>query len=505
MLDKIRRGQRWLTALLVSAIGLVFIVFFGPWAGQQAPTSVADAVVEVDDILIDGNDFYRRREQQTRQLREQLGDDFDEKAARAFLDQQVLRSLIEQGVLAYSAREIGIQVTRAEIQRFLRDSYTDSAGNFDQDLIVDLIEREYGTQRIFLETIEREFLATKLIQLLHSQVHVSDDELRQRVRSMREDVQLAYVRLDLTMTPADVVLDDPLIEAFRSENEAALRTRYEERIEVYSTPDRVKARHLLVEVPEGADEAAETSARDEAEEARKRIVGGADFADLARELSDDLGTRDSGGELGLVSRTEIAASIADAAFDLDVGAVSEVVRSTRGFHLVLIEETIPGGTRSFDDAALELAREGALLELAREAAHEHAEALATAIRAGESLEDAARLRDLTLVRTGGLRRRPDGFVPDLGPAPELLALAFALEPGESSPRIFELGNRLILIQSIARNTPSDLDVEAQIAGMREGILSQKRNSAVRSWVDTEQRRLDAAGKLRINSALVIGS
>ena len=109
------------------------------------------------------------------------------------------------------------------------------------------------------------------------------------------------------------------------------------------------------------------------------------------------------------------------------------------------------------------------------------------------------------MRTGGLRRRADGFVPDLGPAPELLALAFALEPGESSPRIFELGNRLIVIQSVARNTPSDVDVEAQIASMREGILSQKRNSAVQAWVDAEQRRLDAEGKLRVNAALVIGS
>ena len=95
MLDSIRRGQRWLTAALVLTIGIVFIVFFGPWAGQQAPTSGTDAVVELDGHVIDTSDFYRRREMRTRQLREQLGDGFDEKAASAFLDQQTLRLLVE--------------------------------------------------------------------------------------------------------------------------------------------------------------------------------------------------------------------------------------------------------------------------------------------------------------------------------------------------------------------------------------------------------------------------
>ena len=72
MLETIRRGQRWLTIALIATIGLVFIVFFGPWAGQQAPTDAVDSVVEVDDLVIDTNDFFRRREMQSRQLREQI-------------------------------------------------------------------------------------------------------------------------------------------------------------------------------------------------------------------------------------------------------------------------------------------------------------------------------------------------------------------------------------------------------------------------------------------------
>jgi peptidyl-prolyl cis-trans isomerase D len=504
MLESIRRGQRWLVGLVVGGIGLVFALWL-PSSGQQGGTTAVDSVVEVDDLVIDVNDFYRRLEQQENQLREQLGDDFDQKGARSFLQQQVLRQLVEQGVLAYSARELGIRVTKPEIQRFLRDTYRNADGSFDEELLVDLIEQSYGTQGIFLETIEREFLSTKMVQLLYSQAHVSELEAGDMVRFGSDDVQIAYVQLDTTQLPDDREPDEAGIEAFRAGNEDALRARYDEQIDRYSTPDRVRARHLLIEVPAGADSAADATARDEAEEARKRIAEGADFAEVARELSDDAGTREAGGELGIVSRQEIAQSIAEAAFDLPVGSVSQVVRGLRGYHVVRVEEKLAGGTRSYEEVAPELAREGARLEAARERANELASELAELVRGGSSLEAAARLHELTLVRTGGLRRRPDGFIPDLGAAPELLALAFALEPGESSPRIFELGNRLVMIQSLARNTPDELTVQAQLAGARDALLSQKRNQLVRAWLDSQQQRLEADGKLRVNASLVIGS
>ncbi len=517
MLESIRRKQRWLTALLVGVIGLVFVVFFGPWAGQQAPTNALDSVVEVGELVIDTNDFYRRREIRTRQLRDQLGDEFDEKAASAFLDQQVLRLLVEQAVLAHSAGDLGIRVTRKEIQSFLRDNYRNADGSFDQDVIVDLIEREYGTQRIFLETIEREMLATKMIQLLYSQARVSEVELSEMVHFASDEVQIAYVQLDTTSIPEDADedaegedseaagLDEAAVEAFRAANETALRERYGEQIDSYTTPDRVRARHVLLEVPPGADQAAETTAREEAEAARKRIMEGESFADVANQVSDDHGTRESGGELGLVSRGEMAKAVAQAAFDLEVGSVSEVVRGLRGFHVVLVDEKVAGGTRSFDEVAPELARQGALLEFAKARANDLAAELADAIREGNTLENAARLKDLTLVRTGSLRRRADGYIPDLGAAAEVLALAFTLDAGQSSPRIFELGNRLVMIQSISRTTPDELEINSQMAGARDAMLQQKRNLIVQTWLDDEQQRLEADDKLRVNAELVVGS
>lgn len=505
MLESIRRGQRWLTAILVGAIGLVFVVFFGPWAGQPTPTTSADSVVEVGDLIVDGNDFYRRRELQTRRLREQLGDDFDEKSARAFLDQQVLRDLIQQTILAYSARELGIQVTRKEIRRSLRENNQDLDGNFDQERIVDLIEREYGSQRIFLETIEREFLAQKMVQLLYSQAQLSDEDLASRIQHLSADVRIAYVQLDTTVLDPSGEPDEAQVETYRAANEAALRQRYEDESSRFTTPDRIRARHILAELPAGSDAEADAAARDKADRAHARITAGEAFVEVARELTDDAGTRESGGDLGLVSREEMAQSVGDAAFDLEVGSMSEVVRGIRGYHVVMVEEIVPGATRTFEEVELELASAGARLEAARKRANDLASELSEAIGSGESLETAARERDLTLVRTGGLRRRADSFIPDLGAAPELLALAFALDAGTSSPRVFEIGDRLVLIEVLEKNSVGEAELETRLAGAREALLSQARNRILQLWINAEQARLEASGQLRINAALVIGS
>jgi len=505
MLESIRRGQRWLTAILVGAIGLVFIVFFGPWAGQQVPTTSADSVVEVGDLVVDGNDFYRVREQQTRRLREQLGDDFDEKSARAFLDQQVLRELVQQAILAYSARELGIQVTKNEIRRSIRENNLNADGGFDQELIVELIEREYGSQRIFLETIERQFLAQKMVQLLYAQAQLSEADVTERLQHLSEEVRIAYVQLNPLAGAPGEDFEPEQIEAFRVANDAALRKQYEKQAARFSTGDRVRARHILAEVPAGSDDETDAKARERADRAHERIVAGEAFVDVAREMTDDLGTRESGGDLGLVSRDEMARAIADAAFDLEVGSVSEVVRGIRGYHVVMVEEKVPGATTPFEQAAQELAVEALQLEVADQRANDLATELSEAIQAGETLEDAARAKELTLVRTGALRRRADSFIPDLGAAPEMLALAFALEPGTSSPRVFELGGRFVLMQVLERTSVDEVELERQLSGARDALLAQARNRIVQLWVDAQQQRLEADQKLRVNAALVMGS
>lgn len=506
MLESIRRGQRWLTGILVIGIGFVFVVVFGNQGpGNPTATNSVLSVVELDDLVVDASDFDRQKRSQVDRLRKQLGDQFDAKSADEFLNQQVLRVLVEQAILAHSASEIGLQTTKTEIQRFLRRLYQNADGSFDQEQVVEAIEREYGTQRLFMESLQRELLAQKMITLLRSQARVSSAELRSFARQQSESVSLAYVSLSTAPQTGELEVDEEAIAEYRDANEDELRARYNDTIDRYTTPDRVHARHILVKVDYSADEAATSSARDTAEEARQRVLAGASFSDVATDASDDVYTNKTGGDLGIVSRDEMATGVGDAAFELEVGVVSEVLRGDQGFHIVLIEEKIPGGVRSYEDVASELSMQGARLAAARQQAQALSSDLTEAIRSGSSLEDAARAEDLTLARTGAIRRRPDSYVADLGAVPDLLAAAFALEAGESSPRVFEVGERLVLIQVLEHTTPSDAELNTQGSELRELALSQKRTEFISGWIREAEARLQAGGRLRVNASLVTGS
>ena len=108
-------------------------------------------------------------------------------------------------------------------------------------------------------------------------------------------------------------------------------------------PERVGVRHVLVKF-KGAKNAAETITRTREEaclraaEARDKLVAGADFDAIVAEYSDEPGAKERRGLVGVVTRSEVAAPFADAAFELSVQQMSDVVETDRGFHLILRTE-----------------------------------------------------------------------------------------------------------------------------------------------------------------------
>ena len=179
----------------------------------------------------------------------------------------------------------------------------------------------------------------------------------------------------------------------------------------------------------------------------------------------------------------------DAAFALAPGELAPVVRSDFGFHLLRVEERKAAQLRTFDEVKGELAREILGREAAREQAQQTADQLAEAVRGGQSLEAAAREAQLTLERTGRLQRRPDGFVPGLGAAQDLLALAFTLPAGTSSPQIFEVGGKLALVQVLERHEPAPEEIAAASPELRTQLLEGKRRSLSDAWLAERRNEL----------------
>ena len=247
------------------------------------------AVASVDGVMIPK--AYLERE--VRRFEEQAlsqGRPVDE-SQRDQLNRQALDTLIDIELLYQESQRRGFQISEERIEEQVNDLRTQFGG--DEDGYAAAWE----------------------------QIGISDGELRTELGR-----QLAIQEMiDKDITPATSV----------SEQEST--DFYENNPAFFFSPEQVRASHILILVSPDAGEEEKSAARSRIAEIRKRIVAGADFAELAGQFSED-GSSMNGGDLGYFQREQMVKPFADAAFSLEVGELSEVVTTQYGFHLIQVTD-----------------------------------------------------------------------------------------------------------------------------------------------------------------------
>jgi parvulin-like peptidyl-prolyl isomerase len=153
-----------------------------------------------------------------------------------------------------------------------------------------------------------------------------------------KEMDLTRTLVEKQITPGIAVTAEE-ITAFHSENPG-----------MFSTPEQVHARHILFTVDQNADADTIITARASADSARERALAGEDFAELARELSQDPSAPE-GGDLGFFTYQQMPTVFADAAFALQAGGISEVVRTSYGFHVIKVEEKKPAASSTLEESS----------------------------------------------------------------------------------------------------------------------------------------------------------
>ncbi len=148
------------------------------------------------------------------------------------------------------------------------------------------------------------------------------------------DVLRGEARRDLLV---ERVLESAVLAGVEIDPES-VRAFYEQHPAQFTERGGVRARHLLIGVSPDAAEPDRAEARERARRLRQDAANGADFAVLAREHSDDPGSAARGGDLGLVVEGQTVAAFETALFALDPGALSDVVETPFGFHIIQMIE-----------------------------------------------------------------------------------------------------------------------------------------------------------------------
>jgi peptidyl-prolyl cis-trans isomerase D len=481
---------------VIIGVGATFVLYLG-FQGGFAPAAGSGPVVQAGEFSFDGRDLERIRRGMEERYREALGDQFDPESARGFLVESAGGALLRSALLSWQGARMGLTASDEEIRAYLREiGLVDAEGRLDRERITQYAEREFGSVRHFQERLRADLLADKTARLIRESAAVSDAEARDAVRYQLESVKVAIVKLDGRTVPADLKLPEDAVDALLAKDPERVRQSYEGRRSEFDRPERARVRHLLVR-PDGEGEAARQAARERIDALRVRLEAGEAFDALAREASDDPATREAGGDLGWVSRGGLVKALEDAAFAQPLGAVGEVVESPQGLHLLLVEERQPARVVPFEEAQRQVAEDLARRDAAGALAQARAEDLAKAVREGASLVDAARERGLEILRPDALRRRPDGYVPQVGAAPALMDAAFALSPeAPSDPTVHQADeNVFALVQLLERSAPSDAEVEEALPGTLARLEEQRRGAAEQAWLGRVRDELADRGEL----------
>jgi peptidyl-prolyl cis-trans isomerase C len=141
------------------------------------------------------------------------------------------------------------------------------------------------------------------------------------------------------MILAEAYLQKSLPQIEVSEEEA--KKYYESHKSEYKEPEKVKLRHILIYVPQNADNKTKEKALNRARQIRAQLIKGAKFEELAKIHSDDMASREKGGDLGILRKGETLPEFEEKVFKLKPGEISQPILSPYGYHIVKVEKIIP--------------------------------------------------------------------------------------------------------------------------------------------------------------------
>ena len=119
---------------------------------------------------------------------------------------------------------------------------------------------------------------------------------------------------------------------------------YKNNPDKFKQAERVRASHILITFPQGADDAAKAEAKAKAQKVLKEVKAGKDFAALAKQHSQDPGSAANGGDLGFFPKGQMVGPFNDVAFALKPGATSDLVETQFGYHIIRVAEKRPERT-----------------------------------------------------------------------------------------------------------------------------------------------------------------
>jgi peptidyl-prolyl cis-trans isomerase D len=398
--------------IAVFVLGLLIIPFAFVGVSSYFTSDAVNAVAVVNDEEITVNEFSQGFQTYRRQMQARLGAAFDpERFDQAVVRRSYLDQLIDEQLLAQVSIDAGLTVSNEMLAQTIREL---PAFQVDGEFNADVYQANLAAQGLTPQQFEQNIRTTMVLSQLPTAIAasaISTDwekqdfaRLQDQERTFRAIIVPAEPMADAaaevepaegeaeaeTDAPAEATAEaEPGMEAevdeeallawyednqnlYRSEeqvvieylelnaaelggsvepDEEVLRARFEEQQARFITPESRQVSHILLELEAEAAQVDEETRRREAEEIARRAQEGEDFAELAREYSEDFGSAEQGGDLGWIEPGFMVQAFEDAAYELTLeNPVSEPIRTGFGWHVIQLRDIRPAEGMTYTEA-----------------------------------------------------------------------------------------------------------------------------------------------------------
>jgi peptidyl-prolyl cis-trans isomerase D len=385
-----------------------------------------------------------------------------------FFAQRAADQLIDREALLVQAQHLGLKATPQEVKDELQhgrySQYFFPNGNFvGQAEYEGMLQRANLTPSMFEDNVSKEIMISKLQALITGSASVSDAAIRQEFDKQNTKVKFEYavlkeddIKKGLHPTSEELkafydshqknyanstpekrkikyaLLDTAKIQSGVEITHDELQAYYNQHRDQYRVPEQAKVSHILIKTPlpgpDGKlDEKGVAEAQRRAEDLLKQLKAGAKFEDLAKKYSEDPGSAKEGGSLGWIGKGRTVPEFEKAAFSLPKGQLSDLVKSSYGFHIIRVDDRQDAHMKTLDEVKGEI--EPVLKQQkAQQMAQKRAEDLLQQAKT-EGLDAAAAAKSVPVVTSDFFSSKD--VVPGLGPAPQLTDAVFTAP--EKSP------------------------------------------------------------------------
>lgn len=497
-------------------LGLLFVAFAFFGLNSYLGSNASTYAVSVNDVEIPVSELQRSYQLARSRLQESLGEAYNP----ALIDEELIKKkaleqLVRQELLIQEAESDGYAISSDLVAARISTvpAFMDG-GSFSREKYERTLRAQGLMPAQFEWRLSRELMTNQLLNGIRNTAAMTPETINEIYRLQAQQRRFRYLILPVARYHDQVNVTDGEVEDYYAANENsfmspervriqylelkaddlpvstgidedALHALYEEQSEQYITEEQRRARHILVSLPPDADEQTVNAARDRAQRILERLDQGEDFAAVAKTDSDDPGSAANGGDLGFFSRGVMTREFDAAAFSLEKGSRSGLVRSPFGFHIIEVTDIRPEVVKPFGEVRAELVKTY-LASQREELFYEDSDILTNlAFEHPDTLAPAADRLGLDIMTSDWLTREGG---PGIGENPAVIDAAFqedVLDNGNNSEPVEVADNDLVVLRIIEHETAAVRPLEAVRDEVRARL--QDRKSRERANVEGAQR------------------